>query len=61
MVSADNVVDGGIRSQLQAHRLSNVRFRQADRLRNQQQHPYPPWFDGQVKYMLCNITGWVEG
>jgi hypothetical protein len=59
--SAESVVDGGVRGQLQAHRLRNVRFRQANRLRNKQQHPYPPSFDGQVKYALRNITSCVEG
>jgi hypothetical protein len=53
--SAEDVVDGGVRSQLQAHRSRNVRFRQAKRLRNKRQYPYPPWFVGQVKYALRNI------
>lgn len=61
IASAENVVDRGVHGQLQAHRLRNVRFRQANRLRNKQQYPYPPWFDGQVKYTLRNITSWVEG
>lgn len=59
--SAEEVVDGGVRGQLQAHRMRNVRFRQANRLRNKQQYPYPPWFDGQVKYALRNITSCLEG
>lgn len=48
----------GVRDRLRAHHLRNVESRQTNRLRNKQQYPYPPWFDGQVTNALRNITGW---
>ena len=57
--SAEDVVDGGVRGQLQAHRLRNVRFRLANRLRNKQQYPYPPWFDDKSNTrFVTSQAGW---